>query len=225
MTITLADILDRAPVIPVITINDPATAVPLARALLDGGISVLEITLRTVHGLDAIRRIRGEVAGAVVGAGTVLDERDMNNAIAVGSEFIISPGITPSLLAAGTACGVPFMPGIATVSELMCCLEKGLHTMKFFPAEAAGGVKTLKAFAGPFPSAGFCPTGGIGLDNLGEYLALRSVKSIGGSWIAPSALVDSGDWSEITRLAREATERVAELRAAGSGGAKDATGI
>lgn len=215
MKTRLHQILAQAPVIPVITINDPACAVPLARALLAGGIPVLEITLRTAHGLEAIRRIRGEVEGAIVGAGTILNPRDLAKAMAAGSEFIISPGITEHLLTAGADCGVPFMPGIATVSELMNCLEKGLGTVKFFPAEAAGGVKTLKAFAGPFPDVSFCPTGGIGPANLGDYLALPSVKGIGGSWIATSSLVDSGQWDAITRLAREATQLVSALRASG----------
>lgn len=215
MNTPLHKILAQAPVIPVITINDPLAAVPLAKALMAGGLPVLEITLRTAHGLDAVRRIRAEVEGAIVGAGTILNPQDLANAIAVGSEFIVSPGITANLLSAGVDCGVPFMPGIATVSELMCCLDKGFDTVKFFPAEALGGANTLKAFAGPFPSVSFCPTGGIGPANLGEYLALPSVRGIGGSWMASPGLVAGGQWGEITRLAREATELVGSLRAQG----------
>lgn len=204
-------ILARAPVVPVITINDIATAVPLAQALVAGGIPVLEVTLRTEHGLDAIRQIRAEVEGAIVGAGTVLSIGDLDAALDAGSEFIITPGLTDTLLRAGASCGVPFMPGVATVSEMMRCLEQGLDTLKFFPAEASGGASALKAFSGPFPEVAFCPTGGIGLNNIGDYLKLPSVLSVGGSWLAPDKLIASGDWAGITRLAREACELVASL--------------
>jgi len=208
----LDDILALAPVIPVITINDPATAVPLAKALQAGGVAVLEITLRTPHGLDAIRRIRSEVESVIVGAGTVRNSRDLAAAMAVGSEFIISPGVTQELLRAAVDCDIPFMPGIATVSELMLCLEKGFNIVKFFPAEALGGAKTLKAFAGPFPDVWFCPTGGISPANIAEYLALPTVKAIGGSWMVPQRHVDDLRWEEITDLAREAVQLVTQLR-------------
>lgn len=216
MSEAVRTILGRAPVVPVITIDAIEQAVPLARALVGGGIPVLEITLRTAHGLEAIRRIRAEVEGAVVGAGTVLTGADLDNAIAAGSEFIVTPGLTDTLLQQGANCGVPFLPGIATVSELMRCLEHGQRTLKFFPAEAAGGAKTLKAFAGPFPGVAFCPTGGIGLANIADYLAVPSVLSVGGSWLTPASLVTAQDWPAITALAREACKRVRALRPAAS---------
>lgn len=205
--------LRRAPMVPVITVRDIDQAVPLARALVDGGLPLLEITLRTAHGIEAIRRIRGEVEGAVVGAGTVLRQADLDQAIAAGSQFIVTPGATPALLRAGSECGTPFMPGIATVSELMCCLEYGLQTLKFFPAEAAGGAALLKAISGPFPAPRFCPTGGVGPANIGAYLKLPNVISVGGSWVTPAALVDTGDWAAIAQLARETVQ----LAGAGSG--------
>lgn len=213
MSIQLRHLLTQAPIVPVISISDIDSAVPLARALIAGGIPVLEVTLRTAHGLEAIRRIRAEVEGAIVGVGTVLNERDLDSAVAAGSEFIITPGLTDRLLQAGIDCGVPFMPAVATVSDLMRCLENGLDTLKFFPAEAMGGVKTLKAFAGPFPDVCFCPTGGIGLHNIADYLALPTVLTVGGSWVVPEQLIADGNWSEITLLAREAVELVASLNA------------
>lgn len=214
MSTQLKQLLKQAPIVPVIAINDINNAVPLANALLAGGIPVLEVTLRTAHGLEAIRRIKGEVEGAIVGVGTVLNTQDLDNSVAAGSEFIITPGLTDKLLQAGLACGVPFMPAVATVSDLMRCLENGLDTLKFFPAEAMGGVKTLKAFAGPFPEVCFCPTGGIGLHNLADYLALPTVLTVGGSWVVPEKLIAEGDWSGITRLARDATELVSTINAA-----------
>ena len=202
------EILAMAPVLPVIVINDVNDAVPLAQALLEGGLPVLEITLRTASGLEAIRRISNEVEGAVVGAGTVLNTRDLDQCLAAGSEFVITPGLTEPLLQAGVHCGVPFMPGVATVSELMTCLEQGLDTLKFFPAEASGGASALQAFAGPFPQLRFCPTGGISLNNMASYLALETVLSVGGSWIANANAIKAGDWCTITRLAREARTSV-----------------
>lgn len=213
MSIQLRHLLTQAPIVPVISISDIDSAVPLARALIAGGIPVLEVTLRTAHGLEAIRRIRAEVEGAIVGVGTVLNERDLDSAVAAGSEFIITPGLTDRLLQAGIDCGVPFMPAVATVSDLMRCLENGLDTLKFFPAEAMGGVKTLKAFAGPFPDVCFCPTGGIGVHNIADYLALPTVLTVGGSWVVPEQLIADGNWSAITLLAREAVELVASLNA------------
>lgn len=217
VTRTARSVLALAPVVPVITISDPAHAVPLARALVAGGIRVLEITLRSAHGLDAIRRVRAEVEGAVVGAGTVSNCRELEQALAAGSEFVITPGLTPALLRAGVQCGVPFIPGVATVSELMTGLEQGLDTLKFFPAEAVGGAAALKAFGGPFPQVRFCPTGGIGPANIHQYLALASVLSVGGSWLTPDDLVARGDWAAILRLAREACALVTTLNAEGRG--------
>ena len=212
MPLTSREILSLAPVVPVIMISDIEHAVPLAKALKAGGVPVLEVTLRTPEGLEAIRRIKAEVDGVVVGAGTITNATELEKAIEAGSEFIITPGLTPELRKEGAACGLPFMPGVATVSEMMCCLEQGLDTLKFFPAEANGGAKALKAFAGPFPDVGFCPTGGIGLKNMAEYLALPSVLSVGGSWIAPDDLMALNDWQSITNLAKEACDKVAQLR-------------
>jgi 2-dehydro-3-deoxyphosphogluconate aldolase/(4S)-4-hydroxy-2-oxoglutarate aldolase len=163
--------------------------------------------------LDAIKAMVDAVPVAIVGAGTVTSTRDLDNALAAGSQFIITPGQTPSLLKAGVECGVPYMPGTATVSELMCCVEQGLDTVKFFPAEASGGAKALAAFGGPFPDIKFCPTGGVNLANLADYLAVKSVMTVGGSWIAPSALVAAKDWQGITALAQAATDKVADIRA------------
>lgn len=212
MSYAAAEIFSLAPVIPVITIDDLDTAVPLAQALVAGGLPVLEITLRTAQGLAAISLIKQQVPGAIVGVGTVLNLGDLDKALAAGSEFVVTPGLTPTLLQAGARCGVPFIPGIATVGELMGCLDEGLTALKFFPAEAMGGTKVLKAFSGPFPQVSFCPTGGIGPGNLAEYLALPSVKTVGGSWICPNNLIASQDWQGITNLSREACHLVASLR-------------
>ncbi len=211
MSLNAQQILHMAPVVPVIVINDLSEAVPLARALLKGGIPVLEVTLRTSQGLEAIKRIQEEVEGVVVGAGTVTSTQQLEKALTAGSEFIITPGLTPSLLDAGADCGVPFMPGIATVGEMMCCLEKGLDTLKFFPAEANGGAPALKAISGPFPDVSFCPTGGIGPHNLADYLALKSVISVGGSWLTPEKMLSEGNWEGITDLANEACQLVERL--------------
>ncbi len=208
------EVLKQAPVVPVITINDLAEAVPLAKALVAGGIPVLEVTLRTEHGLAAIEKIKAEVPGAIVGAGTVLDIDDLNRVVAAGAEFIITPGLTDALLDAGVQCGVPFIPGVATVSDLMRCRNKGLRTVKFFPAEAAGGAKTLKAFGGPFGDMTFCPTGGVSLSNLESYLAVPSVLSVGGSWIVPEKDISAGNWEAITQLAKDACDMVQRIRAA-----------
>jgi len=205
-------LLQCAPMLPVLTINELAHAVPLARALVAGGLPLLEVTLRTAHGLAAIREIAAGVEGAVVGAGTVLSEADLDYALAAGAGFIVTPGLTPSLLLAGEACGLPFIPGVATASDIMACLERGMDTLKFFPAEAAGGAAALRAMGGPFPGVRFCPTGGIGPANVATYLALPSVVSVGGSWVAPADLVAARDWAAITELARETVRLVASLR-------------
>lgn len=214
MSLTSQQILKMTPVVPVITIQNEEDAVPLAQALVKGGIPVLEVTLRTPFGLSAISRIKQEVPNAVVGAGTITSLAELEKAVAAGSQFIITPGLTDRLLDAGVATGLPFMPGIATVSEMMNCLEKGLDTLKFFPAEANGGAKALKAFGGPFSGVSFCPTGGIGPGNIAEYLALPSVLSVGGSWIVPDAMVAEGNWKGITQLAREACDLVSTIRQA-----------
>jgi 2-dehydro-3-deoxyphosphogluconate aldolase/(4S)-4-hydroxy-2-oxoglutarate aldolase len=204
MTVTIKEVMTTSPVMPVMVINHLDQAVPLARALVDGGLKVLEITLRTPVALDAIRRIKAEVPGAIVGAGTIINPQTLDSAIAAGAEFIVSPGVTDSLLTAALASGVPLLPGIATSSEIMRLLDKGITAMKFFPAEAAGGIPMLKSFGGPLPQVTFCPTGGVNPKNAPEYLALSNVACVGGSWMAPAELVDAGDWAEITRRAKEA---------------------
>lgn len=204
MTETIADILGRARVIPVLVIEDAAHAVPLARALTAGGLPVLEITLRTDAAMDSIRRIAAEVPEAVVGAGTVLSARDLAAARAAGARFAISPGATEALLAATRDDGLPFLPGVATASEVMRGLEAGLTHFKAFPAATIGGPAAVAAFGGPFPQARFCPTGGVKPDNAGDYLRLPNVLCVGGTWLAPRDAVAAGDWGRIEDLARTA---------------------
>ncbi len=201
---TPMDILGAGPVIPVMVIEDADLAVPLARALLAGGVRVLEITLRSDAAVEAIRRISGEVEGALVGAGTVLSEQDLAAVTAAGAVFAISPGLTPTLLEVAAAGPIPLIPGISTVSELMTGMEKGYRHFKFFPAAAAGGTAMLRAIAGPFPDLVFCPTGGVSAANYRDYLALANVACVGGSWLAPKQLVRDRDWPAITRLAAAA---------------------
>jgi 2-dehydro-3-deoxyphosphogluconate aldolase/(4S)-4-hydroxy-2-oxoglutarate aldolase len=198
------EILRQGPVVPVLVVQKLEQAVPLARALVAGGIRVLEITLRTPVAVEAIRAIAREVPGAIVGAGTVTRGAELDEVAAAGGVFAISPGLTPELLDAANEGPIPLIPGIATISELMAGLTRGYGDFKFFPAEAAGGVKMLQAIAGPFPQVVFCPTGGITPANYREYLALRNVACVGGSWIAPQSAMDQGDWARITGLAREA---------------------
>ena len=201
-----AEVFAQGPVVPVMVIKDLAHAVPLARALVAGGIRVLEITLRTPVAVEAIREIARAVPEAVVGAGTVTTAEDLAAVSEAGAVFAISPGLTPELLDAANQGDIALIPGIATVSELMAGLQRGYDHFKFFPAEAAGGISMLKAIAGPFPKVTFCPTGGISLGNYREYLALSNVACVGGSWVAPAEAVAQGDWGRITRLAREAVE-------------------
>jgi 2-dehydro-3-deoxyphosphogluconate aldolase/(4S)-4-hydroxy-2-oxoglutarate aldolase len=193
-------------VVPVMVIKDLAHAVPLARALVAGGIRVLEITLRTPVAVEAIREIARSVPEAVVGAGTVTSVEDIAAVSEAGAVFAISPGLTPELLDGANQGDIALIPGIATVSELMTGLQRGYDHFKFFPAEAAGGIPMLKAIAGPFPKVTFCPTGGISLGNYREYLALGNVACVGGSWVAPAEAVAQGDWARISQLAREAVE-------------------
>ncbi|WP_231157155.1 bifunctional 4-hydroxy-2-oxoglutarate aldolase/2-dehydro-3-deoxy-phosphogluconate aldolase [Streptomyces sp. CNZ748] len=199
-----ASVLGLAPVVPVVVIEDAADAVPLARALVAGGLPAIEVTLRTAAAPDAIRAIAGEVPGAVVGAGTVITPEQVTGAVAAGARFLVSPGWTDALLAAMRASGVPFLPGVSTASEVMALLERGVREMKFFPAHAAGGTAHLKSLAGPLPQARFCPTGGIGPDTAPEYLALPNVGCVGGSWMLPGDAVAARDWGRVERLAREA---------------------
>lgn len=194
----------RAPVIPVISIDRLEQAVPLARCLVEAGLPVLEITLRTEVAMAAIRAMAAEVPDACVGAGTVLSGVDLENVAEAGAEFAISPGATERLYSAAELAAVPLIPAIATASELMRGLEHGHRRFKFFPAEAAGGVRALKSLSGPFAQAKFCPTGGIDLAKAPSYLALSNVLTIGGSWMLPSEALDAGDYAAIGRLAAEA---------------------
>jgi 2-dehydro-3-deoxyphosphogluconate aldolase / (4S)-4-hydroxy-2-oxoglutarate aldolase len=200
----LSALLAGTPVVPVLTIDSVATALPLARALVAGGIAVLEITLRTPAALEAIRTIAGEVEGVVVGAGTVLTPAQYQTAVRAGARFVVSPGGSPPLIGAAAASSVPFLPGAATASDVMRLLEHGYRCLKFFPAEPAGGIPYLRALAAPLPEARFCPTGGIDLERAPGYLALPNVLCVGGSWLAPGDAVVAGDWSRITALARAA---------------------
>lgn len=197
-------VVNAAPIVPVMVIERLEHAVPLARALVAGGLPVLEITLRTDCAIEAIRAIKAEVEGAIVGAGTVNTPADVARAVAAGSEFLVSPGSTPALIDAALASGIPILPGVNSPSEVMALMERGLRYLKFFPAEAAGGVPMLKSIGGPLPQVKFCPTGGVSLKNLQDYLALSNVVCVGGSWMAPVELMRAGDWSGIEQLAREA---------------------
>jgi 2-dehydro-3-deoxyphosphogluconate aldolase/(4S)-4-hydroxy-2-oxoglutarate aldolase len=201
------EVMHQGKVIPVMVIQKLEHAVPLARALVAGGVHVLEITLRTPVAMEAIRAISREVAGALVGAGTVTRGEELAEVAAAGAVFAISPGLTPALLEAANQGPIPLIPGIATVSELMSGMALGYRHFKFFPAEAAGGVKMLQAMAGPFPRVSFCPTGGIGAANYREYLGLKNVACIGGSWVAPPEAIEKEDWARITALTREAVEK------------------
>lgn len=192
-----------APVIPVLVVQDADTAVPLARALVAGGLPVLEVTLRTPAALEVIRAMAG-VAGGVVGAGTLLGPADVAAARAAGARFGVSPGATDRLLAACEAEALPILPGAATASEAMALLERGYSVQKFFPAEAAGGARLLKSLASPLPQITFCPTGGVSAQNAADYLTLPNVACVGGRWVAPDALIAAGDWDGIERLARAA---------------------
>ncbi|MEU7986323.1 bifunctional 4-hydroxy-2-oxoglutarate aldolase/2-dehydro-3-deoxy-phosphogluconate aldolase [Streptosporangium canum] len=197
-------LLDIAPVVPVVVIDDLETAVPLARALVAGGLPVIEVTLRTADALRAIERIAAEVPEAVIGAGTIRTPADVAASVAAGSRFLVSPGSTPKLVDAMEASGVPFLPGVATASEVMALAERGLTEMKFFPAEAAGGLPYLKALGGPLPDVRFCPTGGIRLATAPDYLALPNVGCVGGTWLTPADALAAGDYARIEKLAAEA---------------------
>ena len=198
---TVDEIMRLAPVIPVLVIEDIAHAVPLGRALVAGGLPVLEITLRTPVAMQCIERMAGEIEGAVVGAGTVLTSA-MRQAVAdIGGKFAVSPGLVEGELEEGP---VPLLPGIATATELMAGLAAGFTRFKLFPANVVGGVDALKAFASPFQQAKFCPTGGVSAQNAADYLVLGNVVCVGGSWVAPADAVRAGDWGRITELARQA---------------------
>ena len=196
----LAALFGDAMVIPVLTIERAEDAVPLARALVAGGVRTLEVTLRTPVAVEAARAVIAEVPEAIVGIGTILSARDLASAEDLGARFGISPGATPELLKAAAASSLPFAPGIATASELMQSLEHGFAFAKFFPAEQAGGIKGLRALAGPFPAVRFCPTGGVGEGNAAAWLAEPNVVAVGGSWLCPTAEIRAGNWAGITAI-------------------------
>ncbi|MFW8599917.1 bifunctional 4-hydroxy-2-oxoglutarate aldolase/2-dehydro-3-deoxy-phosphogluconate aldolase [Desulfobacterota bacterium M19] len=209
--ISSLEILKTGPVMPVIVIKNIENAVPLAEALLQGGIKVLEITLRSKAAVEAIRRISREVPEAIVGAGTVTSGADLEAVREAGAVFAVSPGLTPALLTAGARGAIALIPGISTASELMLGMEMGYTVFKFFPAEAAGGVQMLHSIAGPFPHLTFCPTGGISGVNYQKYLALDNVACVGGSWLAPEAVMERRDWQKITDLARAAVDDISAV--------------
>ena len=196
--------LRLAPVGPVVIIDDARQAVPMARALVAGGIPAIEVTLRTPAALDAIKAIADEVEGAVVGVGTVLSAKDLRAAHKAGAKFAVSPGVSPGLLDAADDSELPLLPGAATASEVMTLLERGYRFLKFFPAVPAGGHKLLGAWASPLPQITFCPTGGISLSSAPDFLSLPNVVCVGGSWLTPADKLHSGDWAGIEALAREA---------------------
>lgn len=202
-------VMRAGPVIPVIVIGDLAQAVPLAKALVAGGVRVLEVTLRTPAGLDAIRAIAREVPDAIVGVGTVTAPEEFAEARAAGAQFAVSPGLTPALAEAGRTSGMPCLPGVMTPSDVIAARAAGFRQLKLFPAQQAGGLGMLRALHGPFPDIVFCPTGGVTEETAPEFLALPNVACVGGSWLTPKAAVDAKDWAGITRLAA----RAAALRA------------
>lgn len=204
--ITPWQVVNVSPVIPVVSIEDAAEAVAIAAALKAGGIGIIEVTLRTAAGLDAIRRITAEVEGMLVGAGTVTLPGQMRLVAAAGAAFALSPGITPALVEAARQAGVAFIPGVATASDILVALEHELSVVKFFPAATAGSIPALKALSAPFPQVRFCPTGGITLDSAQDFLDLPAVACVGGTWLTPPALVAARDWPAITSLAAQAVK-------------------
>lgn len=205
MGLAINEIVKVAPVIPVMVVERIEDAVPLARALYNGGLKVLEITLRTPCALDAIAAmVEALPDDAVIGAGTIITPADLEKAVKAGSTFLVSPGTTPALIEAAKSCAIPLLPGVATPTEAMHLFVQGFTHLKFFPAEAAGGVPMMKSIGGPLPQITFCPTGGIDLARAPSYLALPNVACVGGTWMAPKELMKAGRWDEIERLAREA---------------------
>lgn len=202
-TMTVLEIMRSASVIPVIAIDDPDHAVPLARALVAGGIRVLEVTLRTKHGLGAIRAM-AQVEGAIVGVGTLTAPEEFAAARDAGAVFGVSPGLTAALIEASKKSGLPLLPGVMTPSEVMVAREAGFRELKLFPAMQAGGVGMLNAIGGPLADVTFCPTGGISIDTAPSFLALKNVACVGGSWLTPKDAIAAGDWDRITELARAA---------------------
>ncbi|MFI2811665.1 bifunctional 4-hydroxy-2-oxoglutarate aldolase/2-dehydro-3-deoxy-phosphogluconate aldolase [Microbulbifer zhoushanensis] len=200
----LGEVLAQAGVVPVLVIDDAKEALPLAQALVEGGLNVLEVTLRTKAALAAVEEIAKHLPDAHVGTGTVMSAEDIRRSVDAGATFMVSPGTTEKLLDAAAECPVPLLPGAASPSEVMRLYERGYRYQKFFPAQAAGGVPMLKSIGGPLPQVQFCPTGGIGPGNATDYLGLANVVCVGGSWMASPALVKEKNWDEVTRLAREA---------------------
>ncbi|MFC6632639.1 bifunctional 4-hydroxy-2-oxoglutarate aldolase/2-dehydro-3-deoxy-phosphogluconate aldolase [Microbulbifer taiwanensis] len=200
----LAEVLEQAGVVPVLVIEKVEDALPLAEALVEGGLNVLEITLRTEAALDAVEQIAKHLPDAHVGTGTVLNVEDIRRSVDAGATFMVSPGATEQLLDAADSVEVPLLPGAADPSEVMRLLERGYRYQKFFPAQAAGGVPMLKSIGGPLPQVKFCPTGGIGPNNAKDFLALSNVVCVGGSWMAAANLIRENRWADITRLAKEA---------------------
>ncbi|MYM68455.1 bifunctional 4-hydroxy-2-oxoglutarate aldolase/2-dehydro-3-deoxy-phosphogluconate aldolase [Pseudoduganella sp. FT55W] len=203
MTLSLLDIMRTSAVIPVIAIDDPEHAVPLAKALVAGGIRVLEVTLRTQHGLGAIKAM-SEVEGAIVGVGTLTQPEEFAAARDAGAVFGVSPGLTPALIAAAKSSGLPLLPGVMTPSEVMAAREHGFKQLKLFPAVPAGGVGMLNGIGGPLPDVTFCPTGGISQETAPQFLKLKNVACVGGSWLTPKDLMAAGEWDKITEIARAA---------------------
>jgi len=202
------DLFAMGPVVPVLVIKKVEDALPIAEALLEGGIKVLEVTLRTPAALDVINEIATKLPEAVVGSGTVTNRELLQRSIDAGSKFAISPGLTKDLLQAGNEGNTALIPGISSISELMDAIDYGYDHVKFFPAEASGGAKAIQSIGGPFPDIQFCPTGGINLNNIKNYLALPNVACCGGSWLVSDTIVEQKDWSSITRLAKEALAHV-----------------
>jgi 2-dehydro-3-deoxyphosphogluconate aldolase/(4S)-4-hydroxy-2-oxoglutarate aldolase len=202
---TLLDMMHVSPVIPVIVIEDMDQAVPLAKALVAGGLRVLEVTLRTAHGMSAIRAISEQVPGAIVGVGTLTQPQEFRAAREAGAAFGVSPGLTPALMQAAKESGLPLLPGVMTPSEVMAAREAGFFQLKLFPAVPAGGIGMLNAIAGPFPDVTFCPTGGVTQENAAEFLACKNVACVGGSWLTPKDALRAADWTRITHLAAAAS--------------------
>lgn len=207
MTPQVRGLLDVSPVVPVVTISDPAHAVPVARALLSGGIPIIELTLRTKPALEGLSAIAAEVPDILLGAGSVLTPQQADLAVEHGARFLVSPGASQGLLYHLTRIGVPVLPGVATVSEMLTALDHGLTELKFFPAGPAGGPAYLAAVASPVPQLRFCPTGGVTLENLGDYLALPNVGAVGGSWITSAKDLAEQNWRRVSKLARDARRR------------------
>ena len=207
MTLTAQQVLQTSPVIPVLSIADASKAADLAQALVNGGVPIVEVTLRTEAALASIAAIRKTCPDALVGAGTIIDPAQIDSAIDHGAQFLISPGLTPELAAAFRGCPVPVIPGVATASEIMHARAAGFHQLKFFPAKASGGPAALRALSAPFADVSFCPTGGISMATMTDYLALPAVNCVGGSWLAPDDAVKQADWNTISTLAKQAIDR------------------